>query len=143
MKMEKDLRRLFTELVVGQTAEASRLVTAEVVEDFARVSGDYNPIHLDDAYATMTSFGSRIAHGALIVSFVSGLLGTDLPGPGTVAISLDLKFRKPVYLNSTVVTKVEIIKIDNRRGFITLACVCLVEGVAVIKGEALVNFPLD
>ncbi|MFA6257395.1 MAG: MaoC family dehydratase [Candidatus Paceibacterota bacterium] len=135
-------KRTFSELVVGQTAEAMRIVTEDMVMAFAKVSLDYNPIHLDEVYAATTPFKSRIAHGALITSFVSGLIGMELPGPGTVAIALNLKFRKPVYMNQAVITKVVITEIDNRRGFITLACACYVEGSPVIKGEALVNFPL-
>lgn len=134
--------RTFGSFTVGQFAEKTRVVTAEDVETFAKVSGDYNPLHFDREYAAATPFKSRIVHGALITSFVSGLMGMELPGTGSLVVSMKLKFRKPVFLNSAVTTKVEIMKLD-RRGFITLACVCSVENKIVVNGEALVSFPRD
>lgn len=136
-------RRVFSDLAIGQSVETLRFVTSEDVEAFARVSRDYNPLHLDETYVATTPFRSRVAHGALVASFISGLIGMELPGPGSVAVSLNLKFRKPVYVNSTVVTRVEIIGLDRRRSFVKLACCCFVEGNVTIKGEALVGAYTD
>ena len=87
---------------VGEHASISRTVTADAVETFARVTGDANPIHLDEAYAGGTRFGRRIAHGMLVASYVSTLLGTKFPGPGTIYMSQGFKFLKPVFLDDVL-----------------------------------------
>jgi 3-hydroxybutyryl-CoA dehydratase len=86
----------------GQSASLSRTITAENVEAFARVTGDTNPIHLDETYAGNTRFKHRIAHGMLVAALISELLGTRFPGEGTIYMSQDLRFLKPVYLGDTV-----------------------------------------
>ncbi len=133
----------FSDLLIGQSVESEILVTEEKVRAFARLSGDYNPIHFDAQFARTQGFEAPIVHGGLVVSFVSALVGTKLPGPGSLAISMDLKFRKEVYTDSFIITKVKIIAIDHRRGFVTLKCECSVDGKIVLKGEALVRFLLD
>ncbi|RAK57621.1 MaoC family dehydratase [Phenylobacterium deserti] len=134
--------KLFLEdLSVGQTAETSRPVGAADIDAFAAVSGDTNPVHVDEAYAATTSFGGRIAHGMLAASYISAALGTKLPGPGAVYVSQSLKFRRPVKIGDEVTTRVTVKTIDERRGFVTLDTVCQVGGKAVVDGEAMVIVP--
>ena len=134
--------KLFLEdLSVGQTTEMSRPVGAADIDAFAAVSGDTNPVHVDEAYAATTSFGGRIAHGMLAASYISAALGTKLPGPGAVYVSQSLKFRRPVKIGDEVVTRVTVKTIDERRGFVTLETVCQVGGKAVVDGEAMVIVP--
>ena len=77
--------KTFEELEVGMAVSIEHQVSEQDVQDFARVSGDYNPLHMDEEYAKTTAFGGRIAHGALTASYISAILGNDLPGPGAVA----------------------------------------------------------
>src|SRR5476649_1967514 len=87
---------------VGETASLTRVVTAQDVEAFARVSGDDNPVHLDEAYAASTRFKKRIAHGMLTASYISALLGSRFPGRGTIYLKQELAFLRPVYLGDTI-----------------------------------------
>jgi 3-hydroxybutyryl-CoA dehydratase len=131
----------FDELTVGQTAEMSRVVGAADIEAFAEVSGDNNPVHLDEAYAKSTTFGERIAHGMLGGAYISAILGTKLPGPGVIYLSQSLRFRRPVRIGDVVVAKVTITALDENRARVTLDTSCEVGGKAVIEGEALVIAP--
>ena len=90
----------FDELSVGQTAETTHVVGAADIEAFAAVSGDVNPVHMDEAYARTTTFGGRIAHGMLAAAYISAVLGNQLPGPGAIYLSQSLRFRRPVTLRS-------------------------------------------
>jgi len=131
----------FDELTVGQTAEMSRVVGASDIETFAEVSGDRNPVHLDEAYARTTTFGERIAHGMLSAAYISALLGTKLPGPGAIYLSQSLRFRRPVRIGDLVVARVTVKTLDANRGHVTLDTVCEVNGKTVVDGEALVIAP--
>lgn len=131
----------FDELSVGQSAETSRVVGAADIEAFAEVSGDHNPVHLDDAYAKTTPFGERIAHGMLSGAYISALLGTRLPGPGAIYLSQSLRFRRPVKIGDLVQSRVTVKSLDADRGHVTLTTVCEVNGKAVVEGEALVIAP--
>ncbi len=126
------------DLSVGQAAEATRTVTAEDIDLFARVTGDRNPIHVDEAYAAATSFKHRIAHGMLGAGFISALLGETLPGPGAVYISQSLKFKRAVMIGDAVTTRAEVTSVDLRRGFVGLKTTCSVGGKTVTEGEAVV-----
>jgi len=84
------------ELKVGDSAEITQLITEELIREFARIIGDFNPIHLDEDYAQKTRFKGRIAHGALSIGFFFNLLGNSLPGPGTIYLSHEIKFLAPV-----------------------------------------------
>ena len=95
----------FDELSVGQSAEITRVVGSGDIEAFAALSGDTNPVHLDDAFARATPFGGRIAHGMLAASYVSAVMGTRLPGPGGVYLKQSLSFRRPVKIGDAVTTK--------------------------------------
>ncbi len=129
------------DLSVGQSAERRDHVTEEVVQAFAEVSGDRNPVHLDEAFAAQTAFKGRIAHGMLSAAYISAVLGNDLPGPGAIYLSQTLSFKRPVRIGDEVVTRVAVTDIDADRGRVTLAAVCSVNGKAVVEGEAVVMAP--
>jgi 3-hydroxybutyryl-CoA dehydratase len=133
---------LFLEdLSVGQIAELVRTVGPADLEAFAALTGDDNPVHLDEAYAAATRFGGRIAHGMLIASYLSAVLGTRLPGPGAVYVSQSLAFRRPVRIGDDVTARVEVTAVDAARARVTLRTACLVAGKTVIEGEAEVLVP--
>lgn len=131
----------FDELSVGQSAEMSRVVGEADIEGFAEVSGDSNPLHLDEAYAKTTTFGERIAHGMLSGAYISAVLGTKLPGPGAIYLSQSLRFRRPVRIGDLVVARATVKSLDAARGHVTLETVCEVGGKTVVDGEALVIAP--
>lgn len=131
----------FEDLSVGQSAETTKIVGAADVEAFAAVSGDTNPVHLDEAYARTTTFQGRIAHGMLSAAYISAVLGTKLPGPGAIYLTQSLRFRRPVKIGDPVVTQVSVTALDERRGHATLATVCKVDGKTVVDGEAVVMVP--
>jgi|SRR5271165_709280 len=122
---------------IGQSCLLKRTVTAEEVETFARATGDVNPVHLDEAYAAKTRFKRRIAHGMLIASFISGLLGTKFPGPGTIYMSQSLKFLRPVFLGDEVTVSAAVIAWRPERSILTLeTMVHNQRGEKVLSGEA-------
>ncbi|MDA0367874.1 MAG: MaoC family dehydratase [Proteobacteria bacterium] len=129
------------DLTVGMTDEVSNVVTEAMIEQFASVSGDDNPLHLDEDYAATTIFKGRIAHGMLGAGFISAVVGTRLPGPGAVYMSQSLKFRAPVRINDVVVTRVEVSEVNTEKKRVTLRTVCRVADTTVIEGEALVMVP--
>jgi 3-hydroxybutyryl-CoA dehydratase len=131
----------FEDLTLDQSAQIACTVTAADVEAFAAVSGDDNPLHLDEAYAATTPFKRRIAHGMLTGAYISAVLGTRLPGPGSVYVSQNLRFRRPVGIGDEVTTTVTVRALDARRGQATLATVCSVAGKTVVDGEAVVALP--
>lgn len=131
----------FDELSIGQSAEMSRVVGAADIETFAEVSGDTNPVHLDEAYAATTTFGERIAHGMLSAAYISAVLGTRLPGPGAIYLSQSLRFRRPVRIGDLVTARATVTALDDAKGRVTLSTVCLVDGKTVADGEALVIAP--
>ncbi len=133
---------LFLEdLGIGQTAELQHTVTDADIRAFAAVSGDHNPVHLDEAYAATTPFKTRIAHGMLSAGYISAVLGTRLPGPGAIYLSQTMNFRRPVRIGDEVLTRATVSAIDAERARVTLATVCEVGGKAVVEGEAVVMVP--
>jgi 3-hydroxybutyryl-CoA dehydratase len=131
----------FDELSVGQTAQVSHVVGAADIEAFAAVSGDHNPVHMDEAFAKTTPFGGRIAHGMLSAAYISAVLGNDLPGPGAIYLSQSLRFRRPVKIGDPVIAKVTVKALDEAKGHVTFETVCLVNGKTVVDGEALIMVP--
>jgi len=131
----------FDELTVGQTAETSRVVGEADIEAFAEVSGDHNPVHLDEDYAKTTTFGQRIAHGMLSASFISAVIAGKLPGPGAIYLSQSLRFRRPVKIGDVVVARATVKTLDEGRSHVVLDTVCEVSGKTVIDGEALIIAP--
>ncbi|MDX5361005.1 MAG: MaoC family dehydratase [Alphaproteobacteria bacterium] len=129
------------DMEVGQSADYVRTVTAEDIEAFARVSGDTNPVHLDEEYARATPFGGRIAHGMLSGAFISTILGTKMPGPGTIYLGQTLKFRAPIRIGDEVTARCTVREIVAEKRRVVMDCVCLVGGKPVTEGEATVMVP--
>jgi len=129
-------------LQVGDSASRTITITDDQIRTFAQASGDHNPIHLDEAYAASTPFGKRIAHGMLTASFISAVIGNELPGPGTIYMGQDLKFKAPVHIGDRVTVKVEVTKFRAERRIATLATTCTnQDGKVVLEGEAVVMAP--
>ncbi|MBV8150922.1 MAG: MaoC family dehydratase [Candidatus Eremiobacteraeota bacterium] len=121
----------------GQSAAMTRRVTAADVERFAEITGDRNPIHLDPAFAATTRFKRRIAHGLLTASYVSAVLGSELPGPGTIYLSQSLTFKAPVYIDDEITAKVTVLKYRPDKQILTLRTECVnQDGVVVMEGQA-------
>lgn len=135
------MTRSFEDLTVGLSAEARRVVTEADVIAFANVSGDHNPVHMDEAYARTTPFRGRIAHGALIASFVSALMASEVPGPGGIYVSQSANFRRPVKLGDEVLTRVSVAALDPAKSYATIAFECSVGERVVMDGEATVIVP--
>jgi 3-hydroxybutyryl-CoA dehydratase len=129
------------ELEVGQTAELKRTVAEGDLVAFAAVTGDDNPLHLDEAYAAATPFKGRIAHGMLSAGYISAVLGTKLPGPGAVYVSQTLSFRRPVRIGDEVTAEAKVAAIDAARGRVTFETRCVVGGKTAVEGEAVVVVP--
>ena len=131
----------FEDLAEGMSASFSRTVTESDIVLFAGVSGDMNPVHLDAEYAEKTVFKGRIAHGMLSAAFISTVLGTKLPGPGTVYLAQSLKFKAPVRIGDTVTATCTVVMLDAEKKRATLRTICTVGGKPVVEGEALVMVP--
>ncbi|HEX5263454.1 MAG TPA: MaoC family dehydratase [Phenylobacterium sp.] len=131
----------FDELSIGQSAETTHVVGAADIEAFAAVSGDVNPVHLDEAYAKATTFGGRIAHGMLSAAYISAVLGNQLPGPGAIYLSQSLRFRRPVKIGDAVTAKVTVKSLDAEKSHALFETACLVNGKTVLDGEALILAP--
>ncbi len=129
------------DLEIGQSAEFSKTVTEADITSFAEVTGDNNPVHLDEAYAEKTMFKTRIAHGILSAGFISAVVGTQLPGPGAIYVSQNLRFKAPVRIGDTVITRCEITEIDSKRRRVTLTTQCFVTEKKVVDGEAVLMVP--
>jgi 3-hydroxybutyryl-CoA dehydratase len=122
---------------VGEEAALSKTISDADIRAFAQISGDENPIHLDDEYARGTSFAGRIAHGILVSGLISAVLGTKLPGPGAIYLSQQLRFLAPVRPGDTVTARVKLTEWDSARGRVTLLTeVVNQEDARVIAGEA-------
>ena len=129
------------DLSVGMFAETSMVVSAEKIETFAELSGDYNPIHMDAEYAATTPFGRRIAHGALSASLISAILGNQLPGPGAIFLELNMRFRKPAFIDDEIVARAEVAEIKEKYGHVTMKVSCSINGKVIIRGTAGVMVP--
>ena len=129
----------FEDLYVGQTASTSKTFGEAEVLLFAGVSTDCNPLHISATAAEKGMFGQRVCHGMLVASLISSVLGTKLPGDGTVYMGQTLKFRRPVFLNTTITATVTVKELNAEKHVAILDTVCTnEEGVAVIVGEATV-----
>lgn len=126
-----------TTFIVGEVATRTKLVTQESIERFAQLTGDTNPVHVDTAYAEQTYFRGPIAHGMLVSSLISAVLGNQLPGPGSIYLNQEMNFRVPVRPGDEITARVEVIAWDSEKGRIELRTdVTNQEGVVVITGEA-------
>jgi len=130
------------EFEVGQRASVSRTVTESDLVNFAGVSGDFNPVHVDAEYARTTRFGQRVAHGLLTASIMSSLLGMKLPGPGAIYLGQTLRFLKPVFIGDTVTAHVEVTQwIAEKRRVVLNTWVENQRGEKVLEGEATLWVP--
>jgi 3-hydroxybutyryl-CoA dehydratase len=126
-------------LKIGDQASRKTIITDEMIRLFADLTGDANPVHLDDSYAAGTRFGRRIAHGMIAAGLISATLANELPGPGTVYLSQALQFKAPVYPGDTITTSVEVKTVRPDKPIVTLGTVCRNQNdVVVLEGEAVV-----
>ena len=126
-----------SEFQIGQKSSLTKKITEEDVNGFAKVTGDENPIHLDEEYAKKTIFGRRVAHGILQAGLISAVLGMKLPGPGSIYREQTLTFRKPAFLGDTLTATVEIVEIKEKIGLLVLkTTVVNQEGILLVDGLA-------
>lgn len=126
----------FSDLHLGMSASLEHPVTVAVIEMFGEATGDRNPLHFDDAYAAASQYGGRVAHGALLVGFVSAVLANKLPGPGSVAREMAIRFKKPVRPGDVVTSKVVVRELAEKTRKVTFDCYSYVGGELVARGEA-------
>jgi 3-hydroxybutyryl-CoA dehydratase len=127
------------DLAIGDTFTKSRTVTDELVRAFAELSGDHNPIHLDEEFASKTRFGRRIAHGMLSGAFISAVLGFEFRERKIVYLSQSMKFTAPVYIGDTVTTTATVRNIREEKGIVTLETICTKQdGTVALQGQAMV-----
>jgi 3-hydroxybutyryl-CoA dehydratase len=127
------------DLAPGVSESMTRTVTEREVELFAEATGDRNPVHFDEAFARRTVFRGRVAHGALLIGFVSAVIGNQLPGAGTIFVSAKTDFKAPVRVGETVVTKCTVKEIRGRE--VVLDCLCMVGERVTLAAEAIVIAP--
>ncbi|WP_411823235.1 MaoC family dehydratase [Leptospira sp. 'Mane'] len=134
--------KTYNEIQIKDNAQFTKTITETDVYLFAGISGDFNPLHVDEEYAKTTEFGTRIAHGGLAASLLAPVLGMKLPGVGTVALETTTKFRKPVYFGDTITCKVEVIeKVEKLKAVRMKVVWTNQKGEVVSKGDALVIPP--
>ena len=125
------------ELRIGDAAQISRIITEEMINDFAKATGDFNPIHMNQIYAEKTFFKGRIAHGVLSIGFVSTILGNILPGHGTIYLSQEVKFLAPVRIGDTITARVEVIELVPEKNRAKFGTTCMnQDGKIVVDGVA-------
>ncbi|MDD3597877.1 GNAT family N-acetyltransferase [Sulfuricurvum sp.] len=131
------------EIEVGMSVSYSQTITDSDIKAFAGISGDRNPVHLDEDYAQKSRFKKRIAHGMMTASYFSALFGTKIPGEGCVYTHQSLNFKKPVYIDDTVVATVTVTNVDIEKRRVKFNTVCKVQDVVVTDGEAELHVPLE
>ena len=130
------------QLKIGDSDQISKTITEKDINDFARVTGDFNPLHLDQAYAEKTIFKGRIAHGLLSVGLLSTVLGNILPGHGTIYLSQEIKFLAPVRIGDTITAKVEVLELISEKNRAKFRTTCMnQDGKEVADGAAWVMPP--
>jgi 3-hydroxybutyryl-CoA dehydratase len=139
MKVTKLEVAKYEDIQIGQKAELDHTITSEDVDLFGKLSGDYNPVHFDDEWAKKTIFGERIAHGLLTGAYVSTLLANKLPGPGTVYLKQEFKFKLPVKIGDTIKAEVEVKELLDEKKRVVLRTTCTNQNQEVVlDGEATV-----
>jgi len=131
----------FEDLSVGQTATYAKTVTEADIVLFAGISGDTNPVHLNEEFASATMFKGRIAHGMLSAGFISTVFGTKLPGPGCIYLAQNLKFKAPVKIGDTVTAKVELLELFPDKKRANFKTTVSVGSTVVIDGDATLMIP--
>jgi 3-hydroxybutyryl-CoA dehydratase len=131
-----------SDLRIGASASWSKTITMADIRAFAALTGDENPLHVDEAFARTTRFGRPIAHGMLVASLISTVLGRSLPGPGTIYLSQSLEFVRPVYPGDTITALVEVTEMRDDKPVVTLITRCVNQhGEEVVRGKAIVLAP--
>jgi 3-hydroxybutyryl-CoA dehydratase len=134
--------KTISEIKVGDAAEFTKTISETDVYLYAGVTGDLNPAHLNEAYAKNTFFKTRIAHGMLTAGLISAILGTQLPGPGTIYIRQELSFMAPVFFGDTITARAEVVEVNTEKNRLRFKTTCRnQEGKIVLDGEALVSPP--
>ena len=134
--------KTISELHVGQTAEFSKTVSETDIYLYAGITGDFNPAHVNEAYAQNTFFKTRIAHGMLTAGFISAIIANQLPGPGTIYLQQTLSFLAPVRIGDTITGRVEVLECIAEKNRVRLKTTCQnQDGVVVLQGEGLVSPP--
>lgn len=129
-------------LQVGDIAEFAKTVSETDIYLYAGITGDFNPAHVNEAYAKNTFFKTRIAHGMLTAGFLSAIIANQLPGPGTIYLKQDLSFLAPVRIGDTITARVEILELNVEKNRVRLKTTCSnQDGVVVLSGEGLVSPP--
>jgi 3-hydroxybutyryl-CoA dehydratase len=129
-------------LQIGDAAEFAKTVTETDIYLYAGITGDFNPAHVNEAYAKNTFFKTRIAHGMLTAGFISAIIANQLPGPGTIYLKQDLSFLAPVHIGETITARVEILELNTDKNRVRLKTTCSnQDGVIVLSGEGLVSPP--
>lgn len=141
-KEEKMTGKTIAEIQIGDAAEFSKTVSETDIYLYAGITGDFNPAHINAAYAEKTFFKTRIAHGMLTAGFISTILGTSLPGPGTIYLKQELRFLAPVRIGDTITARAEVTARMEDKNKITLKTTCTnQDGTLVLDGEAMVSPP--
>ncbi len=139
--MSKSIQKLAPLPALGTQASLSRTITEDDILLFALVSGDHNPIHLDASYAERSFFGKRIAHGFLIGSLISAVIGNDLPGPGSIYLGQTLRFLAPIHIGDTITVTVKVVAVREDKRIVTLHTECTNQHkTLVLSGEATVKY---
>tara|TARA_B100001142_G_scaffold285123_1_gene299226 strand:+ start:17 stop:442 length:426 start_codon:yes stop_codon:yes gene_type:complete len=136
---DSSLEYTFENLFVGQKANFFKKIDFALVNDFAKISGDFNPLHMSEEYASTTNFGKRVCHGMLLASFFSQLVGMYLPGKNSLYFSQTLNFRNPCFIDDNITIEGEIIEKKSNVKLITLKTTihnqdgkCLIDGIAKV-----------
>ena len=129
----------FEDLHEGQEASFSKTITEADVVLFAGITGDLNPVHINEEFAKTTMFEGRIVHGILSVGLISTVLGMRLPGPGCIYVSQNVRFKRPVRIGDTVTARARITALSAEKRLVTMETVCLVDGKEVLVGEAVMK----
>lgn len=129
------------DLAPGMAAEFAKTVSERDITLFGEVSGDTNPVHFDESFARQTPFKGRIAHGVLTASYVSTVLGMQMPGPGTIFLGLNIRFKAPVRIGDTVTASCTVREIVAEKRRVIFDCACRVGDTVVLEGEAIVMPP--
>lgn len=132
----------FNDLTIGMTDSYSKTITETDIVDFARISGDTNPLHLSEEFARTTRFKSRISHGILTASLISTVIGTRLPGPGSIYITQMLRFKAPVRIGDKATASVTVKQLIPEKKIVELKTICKVSGIVVLDGEATAIVPI-
>jgi 3-hydroxybutyryl-CoA dehydratase len=138
MKIGKSI----SEINVGDHAQFSKTISESDIYLYAGITGDLNPAHVNEDYASKTFFKTRIAHGMLVAGFVSTVLANQLPGPGTIYVSQELNFLAPVRIGDTLTARVEVGEVIPENNRVRLITTCVIQdGTKVLEGEAIVSPP--